>query len=301
MISVIIPTKNNAESLDKCLSSLRKQNFRNFEIIVVDGHSKDNTKAVAKKYKAKFLYENFGTRGGACNVGAEHAKGDILVFTDDDCTFPRDWLTKINNEFKKDRELIVLGGNDIINRNATYFEEALYQLDLAKKLPKQIWKRLRGCNTAYRKEFFLEEKFNSKLRGIEETELHHRMMKKNFKMKFDPRIFVYHKRRKGFKALFLRFYTNGKSKIQLVKLNRALLSLSDIVAPLAIIFSLAVLVLSFFNSILLIWFLLAFFYFIFKSLFIVFMTKNFKYFPILPLIIFVREFAFGLGCLRGFS
>ena len=87
-ISVIVPTKNNAKLLEKCLSSLANQDFKDFEVVVVDGHSTDATPEVAKKHEVKLVYEDFGTRDGACNVGAEHVGGEVLVFPDDDCTFP---------------------------------------------------------------------------------------------------------------------------------------------------------------------------------------------------------------------
>jgi len=300
-ISVIIPTKNNAELLEKCLSSLAKQDFRDFEVIVVDGHSTDATPKIAKKYGAKLVYEDFGTRGGACNVGAEHAKGKILVFTDDDCTFPASWVKKINAAFE-DRDLDVFGGDDIIDeKKASYFERTLFQIDKSKGTPKHLQKRLRGCNTSYRKSIFSSEKgFNPKLTGIEDTELHHRLAKKNYKMRFDPGLYVYHKRRPNFRALFKRMFTNGMSRIQLIKHDRAFLSLMDVTPPLAIIFTIVMLCLSIFNLVYFwIWLGLGIAYFVAKSLFIATRARGFRYLPLLPFVLLVREFSFGLGVLCG--
>lgn len=164
-ISVIVPTKNNAELLRKCLSSLAEQDFKDFEVIVVDGHSTDATPEVVNKRGAKLVYEDFGARGGACNVGAGHAEGEILVFTDDDCTFPSDWLKKINTAFSEDKDLAVFGGDDIIDeRESSYFERTLFQIDRSRGVPKDPHKRLRGCNVAYRKSAFSSETgFNLKL------------------------------------------------------------------------------------------------------------------------------------------
>jgi glycosyltransferase involved in cell wall biosynthesis len=301
LISVIIPTKDNAKLLEKCLSSLANQNFRDFEVIVVDGHSTDATPEIAKKYGAKHVYEDFGTRGGACNVGAEHAKGKILVFTDDDCTFPTDWLKKINAAFE-DKDLAVFGGDDIIDeKKASYFERTLFQIDKSKGIPKHPQKRLRGCNTSYRKSIFSSEKgFNPKLRGIEDTELHHRLAKKDYKMKFDPGLYVYHKRRSNFLALFKRMFTNGMSRVQLVKHYRELLSFMDVAPPLAIIFTIVLLCLSVFNLVYFwIWLGLGIVYFVAKSLFIAARARGFRYLPLLPLVLLVREFSFGLGILCG--
>jgi len=55
LISVIIPTKNSEQTLRECLSSVRAQTYRNFEIIVVENFSSDSTVALAKQYDALVL------------------------------------------------------------------------------------------------------------------------------------------------------------------------------------------------------------------------------------------------------
>ena len=57
--SVIIPTFNYASFLKDALNSLKKQSFKNFEIIVIDNFSKDNTEEVVNKYQMKIHYEKF--------------------------------------------------------------------------------------------------------------------------------------------------------------------------------------------------------------------------------------------------
>jgi glycosyltransferase involved in cell wall biosynthesis len=64
-ISVIVPTYNEGRTIRKCLEALRNQTFKDYEIVVVDGHSKDNTVEVAKKYADKILFDE-GRGGGCC-------------------------------------------------------------------------------------------------------------------------------------------------------------------------------------------------------------------------------------------
>ena len=177
-LSVIIPTRNHATLLEECLSSLSRQTFRDFEVVVVDGHSTDGTAEVAKRHGARLVYEDYGTRAGACRVGSEQARGEVLVYTDDDCTFPPDWLERIHRAFSEDPELMVYGGEDVIPEGSSYFERTLYQFDLAKGSFRHPSLRLRGCNVAYRREALRRENFNPLLKGIEETELHYRMAKR---------------------------------------------------------------------------------------------------------------------------
>jgi len=303
-ISVIIPTYNDEKDIDKCLSTLKNQIFKDYEIIIVDGHSKDRTVEIAKKYGVKIVYENIGTRGGACNIGAKKARGKIIVFTDADAYFPKDWLKKIWKEFEKDKDLIALGGNDIIDDNKSFFEKSVFQIDLAKKeniLTDNAYKRIRGCNSSYKRNIFLNEKgFNPKLASIEETEFHYRLAKKGYKMKFNPKIIIYHRRRRDFRGLFKQFFRNGMGRINAIKVNKDLLSSMDIAPFSGLLFLIIYFIFLGVNlkniSILVGLFLI---YILFKSFLIVLKTKNLKYILILPLIIATREIAFSLGIFYG--
>ncbi|MEM2205506.1 MAG: hypothetical protein DSO02_00845 [Hadesarchaea archaeon] len=299
-LSVIIPTKNHAHLLEECLSSLSKQEFRDFEVVVVDGHSTDHTAEVARRYGARIVYEDYGTRAGACLVGFREARGEILVYTDDDCTFPPDWLKRVEEAFRKDRELQVYGGEDVIPPNSSYFEKALFQLDLAKGPPKKPHLRLRGCNVAYRREALEQESFNPSLTGIEETELHYRMARRGMKMVFDPSLFVYHKRRGGFLPLFRRMYSNGLARVQVIRLHRGLVEAMDLLPPLTLLLTLLVLLLSPFSLLpLKIWVITIILYFLSKSLYVTVKSKGFSYFPLLLPVLVVRELSFGMGIIKG--
>ena len=303
-ISVVIPTYNDEKDIGKCLSTLKRQTFKDFEIIIVDGHSKDNTIKIARKYNVKIFYENIGTRGGACNIGVRKTRGKIIVFTDADAYFPINWLSKIWKEFEKDKKLTVLGGNDIIDDNKPFFEKAVFQIDLAKRenvLIKDAYKRIRGCNSAYKRNAFIKEGgFNPKLASIEETEFHYRLHKKGYKMKYNPNIFIYHRRRRNIKGLFKQFFRNGMGRINAIKINKDLLSFIDVAPFIGVLFLVIYFYVIGFNvrsiSYLIVFFV---FYLLTKSIYVVFKTKNYKYFLILPFIILTRELAFVLGIFYG--
>ena len=83
LVSVIVPTKNSGRTLEKCLTSIRNQTYRNIEIIVVDNFSVDDTPKIAKKYADKF-YQKGPERSAQKNFGARKSKGKYLVFIDSD-------------------------------------------------------------------------------------------------------------------------------------------------------------------------------------------------------------------------
>jgi len=103
--SIIIPCLNEENFLPKILENLNSQNFKDFEVIVVDGNSDDKTAQIATNFKAKFSLNLYSTttRNVAFqrNLGAEKAIGKILVFFDADTQIPKNYLKKIAQAFEK--------------------------------------------------------------------------------------------------------------------------------------------------------------------------------------------------------
>jgi len=105
-ISIVIPTYNESKVLLECLKSLESQDMSNFEVIIVDDGSIDNTIKLAsdfrpKNYTLEVLKQEHKGPGAARNLGSKKAKGDILVFVDADMTFEKDFLEKLVNPIKK--------------------------------------------------------------------------------------------------------------------------------------------------------------------------------------------------------
>lgn len=101
-ISVLIPTLNAARTLDECLSHLRAQNFptSDYEIILADGGSTDQTRAIATKYQTKVLENPLKTGEAGKMVALKHAKGEYVVFLDsDNILIDPDWLQKMQQPF----------------------------------------------------------------------------------------------------------------------------------------------------------------------------------------------------------
>lgn len=91
-ISVIIPSYNSGKTIRQCLESLIKQSLKP-EIIVVDDGSTDKTTAIVKSFsQIKFFQQPHQGPGSARNLGAQQAKGKILVFVDSDMEFDQNFL-----------------------------------------------------------------------------------------------------------------------------------------------------------------------------------------------------------------
>jgi glycosyltransferase involved in cell wall biosynthesis len=107
-ISIVIPTLNEEKYLDGILCSLRNQTLKGFEVIISDDSSTDKTVEIAKKYGAKVVVNDRIGEYHSRNVGAKHAKADILLFTSADVIFPERVLEKTVEKFSEDSELIAL-------------------------------------------------------------------------------------------------------------------------------------------------------------------------------------------------
>jgi len=106
MLSVVIPAFNEEKLLPLLLESLRTQTLQDFEVIVSDANSKDQTKKIAKAWGCKVIKGGLPSIGR--NRGAKAAKGEILVFLDSDVVLPKEFLQEALKEFRT-RKLDIAG------------------------------------------------------------------------------------------------------------------------------------------------------------------------------------------------
>ena len=84
LVSVVVPALNEGSYLAKLLESLKRQSFRDFEVVVADSGSKDGTEEVVAKFGAKLVQGPRAGAGEGRNRGARSSGGEILVFIDAD-------------------------------------------------------------------------------------------------------------------------------------------------------------------------------------------------------------------------
>lgn len=118
MISVIIPTLNEEETIGACLASIAAQSIprETYEIIVVDGGSTDRTCEIAAPFADRVVPQERKGIGGARGDGANAARGEVLVFTDADTRHPSDWLAQI-------QDALTTGGYDVCTGPVRFYNE----------------------------------------------------------------------------------------------------------------------------------------------------------------------------------
>jgi len=100
MLSIVIPTLNEEKFLPRLLNSIKEQGFSDYEIIVADAESKDETTEIAKSFGCKIVKGGLPAKGR--NEGAKRAKGDLFLFLDADIIFlsPK-FLENLLKEFER--------------------------------------------------------------------------------------------------------------------------------------------------------------------------------------------------------
>jgi GT2 family glycosyltransferase len=111
-LTVIVPVYNGRLQLPRCLEALRRSEFADFEVIVVDDCSTDNTREIAERSGARYLRtpRNLGPGGGR-NLGVRHARAEVVVFVDADVVVAATALGYIAEDFVRSRELAAVFGS----------------------------------------------------------------------------------------------------------------------------------------------------------------------------------------------
>lgn len=225
MITAVIPTRNRADLLAPALESILKQDLAQsgFEVLVIDNGSTDDTQKVIDVYKSqlanlKGIYAPEPGLHTGRHVGMNAAKGDILVFADDDIEALPSWLASINAAFNAP-EVAMVGGNNYplflqpppewlnqLWQRPTFSGyksiSALSVIEFTQPpkeiSPYQIW----GCNFAIRKDVLLHAggfhpdgmpKELIRFRGDGETHVSRYVAESGLKCVFHPGASVHHK------------------------------------------------------------------------------------------------------------
>jgi glycosyltransferase involved in cell wall biosynthesis len=125
-LSIVIPTLNQADTLEHTLLSILNQDYQNYEIIVIDGGSTDQTPMIIEKYQPWIAHSRFGIDSGqsdAINKGFNLATGNIFAWINsDDFYLPRAFST-IVNIFSNDQTIdIVVGAGDVITKDCRFLK-----------------------------------------------------------------------------------------------------------------------------------------------------------------------------------
>ncbi len=193
MFSVIIPAKNEAGMIGQCIRSINdKSNYpkNDFEIIIVDNGSSDNTVDIAQSEGAIVFVKPGLTISGLRNFGASISKGSILVFIDADCTVNPDWL-KTARKYIERSDVVCFGSAPVIPEKPTWVQKTWFKVRTRGECVSEVrW--LESMNMFVRKEIFqMINGFDESLVTCEDVDISYRLSKYG-KIISDPSISVVH-------------------------------------------------------------------------------------------------------------
>ncbi len=120
LVSIIVPGKNEGEHIYKLSMSMREQTYRNFEFIVIDDGSDDNTEMICKSLQKNGHIDMFlrnevrGGKASAANLGYRYSKGKFVIHLDADCSYDNDAIENILIPFYTDEKIGAVGGNVLV-------------------------------------------------------------------------------------------------------------------------------------------------------------------------------------------
>jgi GT2 family glycosyltransferase len=216
-VSVIVCAYNADRTMDSCLASLKELHYPNYEVIVVNDGSTDQTLEIAQRYDYIHLInqENKGL-SVARNVGLAAATGEIIAYTDSDCVAEPDWLTYLVAKFLSS-DLKAVGGP-----NFPPPEDSLIPSCVAVSpggpthvlLNDEVAEHIPGCNMAFRREA-LEEigGFDPLFRTAgDDVDVCWRLQDKGYTIGFSPAAVVWHFRRNTIKDYLKQQRGYGKAE-----------------------------------------------------------------------------------------
>ena len=218
LISVIVPTYQREEVLCETLKEVLNQEYPNYEVIVVDQTQEHSTEtqsylnALVREGKIQLYKVGWASLPGARNYGVERAKGDIILFIDDDVELPPGYLHAHARVFQERADVGAVAGRvfdrmKLADSPGLTIEDlppeamdpgiAWYHIDLVHTVKPQQVLTARGCNMAYRREIFYEHglRFDKRFRGNavrEESDFCLQLRKTGYIIWYSPEAYLVH-------------------------------------------------------------------------------------------------------------
>jgi cellulose synthase/poly-beta-1,6-N-acetylglucosamine synthase-like glycosyltransferase len=225
--SVVVPVHNGQATIADCLHSLRQLRYPSdaYEIVVVENASTDRTPAILERYvpHVRVVHEPSRGRSQARNAGVRHARGDVVAFTDADCTLHPDWLSRI--VVPLDDEAVGMVGGTVLarrpcNRVARYGEVIHdHERAITRTDPPHV---LGGNCAARRATVEAMGGFDPSFPRSQDADFSFRLFRAGYRLVFAPEAVAYHRNESTLWGLFREGFQHGFWSVPLFKAHRTL-------------------------------------------------------------------------------
>ncbi len=248
-ISVIVPIRNEAASIEATLLALLDQDYpaEQVEILVVDGQSEDATVSIVRRLQAidpriHLLYNPRRYSSAARNLGILHARGDYIVIVDGHCSIPsRHYFRALQTAFVRSGAETLGRPQPLQVEGASQFQRAVAlarQSQLGHNPDSSIFDRqarfvpAENVAIAYRRQVFAQVGlFDEQFDACEDVELNSRIDRHRLVCYFSPELLIYYHPRRTFSRLFTQLARYGTGRARLAGKRLDTLSLPALVPP----------------------------------------------------------------------
>ncbi|MBW2465879.1 MAG: glycosyltransferase family 2 protein [Deltaproteobacteria bacterium] len=196
-ISVVIPNRNGGKTIGRCLDAAFASQYSNFEVIVVDDSSTDNSTSIIDRYPCRLIrLPEHGGASKARNTGAGNSRGEILFFIDADCLLQPDTLAKAAAAYLKNGAEVIIGGT----YTCLPFDRNFFSIFQSIYIHYSETKNLQSPDYIATHAMLIRAEIFKKSGGfkedfmpiLEDVEFSHRLKRMGYRLRMDPGILVQH-------------------------------------------------------------------------------------------------------------
>jgi glycosyltransferase involved in cell wall biosynthesis len=215
-ISVVVCSYNGGSVIRDCMEGLMQIDYPDFEVIVIDDGSKDNTAAVVSEYPFKLIRTENRGLSNARNTGLELATGEIVAYTDDDARPDPHWLYYLAQTYMS-TDFVAVGGPNIAPEGDGWIAECVANAPggpVHVLIDDVVAEHIPGCNCSFRADALRsiggwDPRFRS---AGDDVDVCWRLQDMGWKIGFNPAAMVWHHRRNSVKAYWKQQIGYGKAE-----------------------------------------------------------------------------------------
>lgn len=246
--SIVVAVYNRPEELDELLDSLSHQQFKDFEVIVVEDGSALPSDAVCAKWagvlEVRYVVQENTGPAGARNRGVlfEACRGEYVVFFDSDCIVPGNYFSICDELLRERPEVDLFGGPDAWHESFSDLQKAIsYAMTSpfstggirgGSELSDTFYPRT--FNMGVRQSAFKAVGGFGPLRYGEDVDLSMRLVRAGYRSALFTDLFVYHRRRESYGKFFSQVYHSGAARVTLARLHRGSLRLVHVLPSVGV-------------------------------------------------------------------
>ncbi|MCJ0743829.1 glycosyltransferase [Pedobacter montanisoli] len=226
--SIIIPLYNRPQEINELLTTLCKQTYTQFEVLVIEDGSVNDAKNIVAAYNdkldIKYFYKENSGQGFSRNFGFERAQGDYFIIFDSDILVPSNYLEIVKN-YLYEHKLDAFGGPDAAHESFTPIQKAISYAMTSPFTTGGIRGNKKHIGQFHPRSFNMgiSREVYEKVGGFiltrlgEDIEYSIRIHENGFKIGLIPEAKVYHKRRTSFKQFYKQLHFFGRARINIYK------------------------------------------------------------------------------------